>query len=87
MHQCKDGREHSPSPWRIVRYHVPYYTWIMDATGGIVCMGFGASDEHLLLNAARLLAACERALPWVDDAEDYQGVKAAIDAAYGRSTQ
>jgi hypothetical protein len=60
-HQCVDGSRISPEPWKIVRSEIPYYTWLCDATGGMICMAFGISDERLLLNAPRLLSLCERA--------------------------
>jgi hypothetical protein len=53
---------HSPLPWKIVRSAVPYYTWLCDAEGGCVAIGFSQTDEALLLRAPALLHAIEAAL-------------------------
>jgi hypothetical protein len=36
---------HSPLPWKVVRSETPYYTWLMDAEGGMVAIGFSKTDE------------------------------------------
>lgn len=69
-HHCVDGSEISPRPWKVVPYHIPYFTWIMAADGGIVCMGFGASDERLLLHAGEMRAVLERLVAWMVDGPD-----------------
>jgi hypothetical protein len=43
----------SPAPWKIVPYHIPYYTWIMAKDGSCVCLGFGERDADALVNAWR----------------------------------
>jgi hypothetical protein len=53
---------HSPLPWKIVRSAVPYFTWLCDAEGGCVAIGFGYHDEALLLRAPALLHAIEAAV-------------------------
>lgn len=50
-HDCKDGSEPSPGPWTLHRRDLPFHDWIGDATGGVVCMGFGRSDETVLVAA------------------------------------
>lgn len=57
---------HSPLPWTLVRHPTPYGDWIMDAEGGVVCLGFARTDEAVLLHAADLLAAVEAALVALD---------------------
>ncbi len=89
MHQCKTGDTPSPAPWRIVRSPTPFYSWIMDSSGGCVALGFGRSDEALLLAAPLLLAACESFVAtYLRDTPEaviaaYQQAYAAIAAAKG----
>jgi hypothetical protein len=53
---------HSPLPWKVVRSETPYYTWLMDAEGGMVAIGFSKTDESLLLHAPVYRHAIEAAL-------------------------
>jgi hypothetical protein len=75
---------HSPLPWRIVRYHVPYGDWIADASGGVVCGLFSSTDENLLQSSPRLLAACELILAVLrPDDPLYPAITGAVAAAKG----
>jgi hypothetical protein len=78
-----DGSTPSPGPWKIVRHPTPYATWIMSADSGCVCMGFGMSDEKLLVNARALYEAALVAVEWVERIEARRALVAVLEKIEG----